>query len=69
MPSALLPSALIESIVSQAMHLSALRALEFERIVEAVAGFALTPMGAARLARLAPSTDLQKVGQLLAATG
>jgi DNA mismatch repair protein MutS2 len=51
------------------MHLSALRALEFERIVEAVAGFALTPMGAARLARLAPSTDLQKVGQLLAATG
>ena len=34
------------------MQLSALRALEFERIVEAVTTCALTPMGADRLARL-----------------
>ena len=45
-----------------------LRALEFDRIVEAVRGFALTPMGDERLARLAPSSDPQKVPQLLAAT-
>ncbi|MBI3400492.1 MAG: endonuclease MutS2 [Acidobacteria bacterium] len=50
------------------MHAGALRALEFDRVVEAVKGFALTPMGAERLARLAPSTDAQKVAQLLAAT-
>jgi DNA mismatch repair protein MutS2 len=50
------------------MQPGALRALEFDRIVEAVKGFALTPMGAERLARLAPSTDPQKVAQLLAAT-
>jgi DNA mismatch repair protein MutS2 len=50
------------------MHPGALRALEFERIVEAVRGFSLTPMGDERLARLAPSTDPQKVAQLLAAT-
>ena len=50
------------------MQLGALRALEFDRIVEAVRGFALTPMGAERLTRLAPSTDPQKVSQLLAAT-
>ena len=50
------------------MQPGALRALEFDRIVEAVRGFALTPMGDERLARLAPSTDPQKVAQLLAAT-
>src|SRR5437867_6427409 len=50
------------------MHPSALRALEFDRIVEAVTRFALTPMGAERLARLAPSLDPHKVAQLLAAT-
>src|SRR6184192_2637749 len=50
------------------MHTGALRVLEFDRIVEAVAGFAVTPMGAERLGRLAPSTDPQKVAQLLAAT-
>src|SRR5918912_2883343 len=51
------------------MQLTALRALEFDRIVEAVKGFALTPMGAERLARLQPSTDPRQVAQLLAATG
>jgi DNA mismatch repair protein MutS2 len=50
------------------MQPSALRALEFDRIVEAVTGFALTPMGAERLSRLAPSTDAQQVAQWQAAT-
>ena len=50
------------------MHPAVLRALEFDRIVEAVRGFASTPMGDERLARLQPSTDPQKVAQLLAAT-
>src|SRR4029077_10947342 len=50
------------------MHPGALRALEFDRIVEAVKGFALTPMGAERLAGLQPSTDPRQVAQLLAAT-
>ena len=50
------------------MQPSALRALEFDRIVEAVTDFALTPMGAERLSRLAPSTDPQQVAQWQAAT-
>ncbi|MCU1383777.1 MAG: mutS2, partial [Acidobacteria bacterium] len=50
------------------MQPSALRALEFDRIVDAVAGFALTPMGAERLARLAPSIDPPQVAQWQAAT-
>ena len=50
------------------MQPGALRALEFDRIVEAVRSFALTPMGDERLERLAPSTDPQKVAQLMAAT-
>jgi DNA mismatch repair protein MutS2 len=50
------------------MQPSALRALEFDRIVEAVTDFALTPMGAERLSRLQPSTDPQKVAQWQAAT-
>jgi DNA mismatch repair protein MutS2 len=50
------------------MQPGALRALEFDRIVEAVTLFALTPMGADQLARLAPSPDPHRVTQLLAAT-
>ena len=50
------------------MQSSALRALEFDRIVEAVRNFALTPMGAELLDHLQPSTDPQKVAQLLSAT-
>ena len=50
------------------MHAGTQRTLEFDRIVEAVAGFAVTPMGAERLGRLAPSTDPQRVSQMLAAT-
>ena len=50
------------------MQIAALRALEFDRIVSAVRGLALTPMGEERLARLQPSSDPVKVAQLLAAT-
>jgi DNA mismatch repair protein MutS2 len=50
------------------MQPGALRALEFDRIVEAVRGFALTPMGAERLARLEPSIEAPHVAKLLGAT-
>ena len=50
------------------MQPGALRALEFDRIVEAVRDFALTPMGDERLARLQPSVDPREVAQGLAAT-
>jgi DNA mismatch repair protein MutS2 len=50
------------------MNAGALRALEFDRIVEAVGRFALTPWGAARLARLQPQTDPSVVRAALAAT-
>jgi DNA mismatch repair protein MutS2 len=50
------------------MHPGTLKALEFDRIVDAVRGFAETPMGRERLARLAPSSDPPKVAQLLSAT-
>jgi DNA mismatch repair protein MutS2 len=50
------------------MQQSALRALEFDRIVEAVTGFALTPMGADDLAQLAPTTERPRVEELLAET-
>jgi DNA mismatch repair protein MutS2 len=50
------------------MQPAALRVLEFDRIVEAVRGYALTPMGDERLARLAPASDPHKVAQLLGAT-
>ena len=36
------------------MHLGALRALEFDRIVAVVSGLAVTPTGEARLAELEP---------------
>ena len=50
------------------MHIAALRALEFDRIVDAVRAFALTPMGDERLAGLEPSTDPAQVAALLAST-
>ena len=50
------------------MHPAALRALEWNWIVELVRGFALTPLGAAQLAGLQPQSDPHRVGQLLAAT-
>src|SRR5687767_15687478 len=50
------------------MNAGALRALEFDRIVEAVGRLALTPFGAARLAQLEPQTDAAAVRAALAAT-
>ena len=50
------------------MHAGALRALEFDRIVEAVCRSALTPQGLRRLRALGPSTDREVVAQALAAT-
>jgi DNA mismatch repair protein MutS2 len=45
-----------------------LRTLEFDRIVEAVQTFALTPMGGERLAGLTPAAEPQQVSRLLSAT-
>jgi DNA mismatch repair protein MutS2 len=50
------------------MHPGALRALEFDRIVEAVGRFAQTPPGAAKLARMQPQTEPRSVARLLAGT-
>jgi DNA mismatch repair protein MutS2 len=50
------------------MHSGALKALEFDRIVEALGTLALTPLGAARLADLRPMTDPARVEAGLAAT-
>ena len=50
------------------MHDGSLRALEFDRIVEAVRSLALTPLGAAALGDLAPQTDARAVRTALAAT-
>ena len=50
------------------MHDGALRVLEFDRIVEIVRGFALTPLGATALSRLRPFTDARSVQTALAAT-
>jgi len=50
------------------MYHGALRALEFDRIVEAVCRFAQTPPGRAKLARLEPHIDPAAVAAALAAT-
>ena len=50
------------------MHAGALRALEFDRIVEAVERLAQTPAGAVRLAELLPSHDAHEVAAALADT-
>lgn len=50
------------------MSPGALRALEFDRIVEAVCGYAQTPPGRIRLARLSPQIDAHAVSAALAAT-
>ncbi len=50
------------------MHAGGLRALEFDRIVEAVCRYALTPHGVSRLAALEPGTDPAAVGEGLSAT-
>jgi DNA mismatch repair protein MutS2 len=43
------------------MHLGALRALEFDRIVAVVAGLAVTPTGNAKLEQLRPQTEAGRV--------
>ncbi len=50
------------------MHDGSLRALEFDRIVDAVRSLALTPLGAAALSGLAPQTDARAVRTALSAT-
>ena len=50
------------------MHPVTLRALEWDQIVALVRSFAVTPLGAARLAELQPQSDAHHVSQLLAAT-
>ena len=50
------------------MNPALLRALEFDRIIEALASFALTPVGKARMRAEAPQTDRAAVAQALAAT-
>jgi DNA mismatch repair protein MutS2 len=50
------------------MHPATLRALEFDRVREALASFALTPLGAGRLATLEPESDRSRVAKGLAAT-
>lgn len=47
---------------------SALRALEFDRIVEVVRSFALTPLGAAALGAMRPDTDARAIQTALSAT-
>jgi DNA mismatch repair protein MutS2 len=51
------------------MHSGALKALEFDRIVEAVCRLAQTPPGADRLARLQPLIEADAVAGALATTG
>ena len=50
------------------MHTGALTTLEFDRVVEALTSFALTPLGAEQLARLRPVTDPRAVQTALAQT-
>jgi DNA mismatch repair protein MutS2 len=51
------------------MHAGALRALEFDRIVGVIRGFAQTPAGEVRLGQLQPVTSPGAVSSALAATG
>ena len=50
------------------MHTGALTTLEFDRVVEVVTSFALTPLGAEKLARLHPLTDPRAVQTVLSGT-
>src|SRR5215208_6702306 len=50
------------------MHSGALKALEFDRIVEAVRRLAQTPSGGTQLARLQPLSDADAVAAALATT-
>ena len=50
------------------MHPGTLRALEFSRVLEALASFALTPLGAERAGELTPLVDRSAVAAALAET-
>src|SRR3954471_13794964 len=50
------------------MHPGTLRALEFSRVLEALASFALTPLGAERAGELSPLVDRAAVQTALAET-
>ena len=50
------------------MQESTIRSLEFDRIVDVVRSFALTPLGSARLAGLRPLADIRDAQSALAAT-
>ena len=50
------------------MHTGALTTLEFDRVIDVVTSFALTPLGAEKLARLRPLTDARSVQTALAHT-
>ena len=50
------------------MYTSAVRALEWDAIVDVVRRFALTPLAEARLAELEPQSDPHRAAQLLTAT-
>ncbi len=50
------------------MQAVTLRALEWDRIVDLVRGFAVTPLGAGRLSALVPQNDPHRVAQMLSAT-
>ena len=50
------------------MHTGAFTTLEFDRVVDAVTSFALTPLGAEKLAQLRPLTDAHSVQTALAHT-
>ena len=50
------------------MHAGAHRALEFDRVLDAVRSFVQTPLGDRRVRELQPDTDPRRVAQALAAT-
>jgi DNA mismatch repair protein MutS2 len=58
----------VSEFLALQLQSGALKALEFDRIVESVQGFAVTPMGAERLERLSPAVEANRVAHLLAAT-
>ena len=51
------------------MHVTTLRALEFDKIAAVVRSYAVTPLGARRLERLTPSTEPVRVAEGLDLTG
>src|SRR5437762_1649425 len=51
----------LHRLLGERERLRSARALEFDRVVEMVRAFAMTPMGEERISRLAPSPDPQKV--------